>query len=103
MLLGGTLRAELANTRAAAAVQPPLLERLLLAPLPAARAIAIHSLSRQHPPLAAGCKTMRAAAAFLLAACLLLPAALAQRRKALTDDNFEHVTQAATGQTTGVW
>jgi hypothetical protein len=48
---------------------------------------------------------MRPAAAALLATCLLLlaPAALAQRRRKLDDGNFEHFTQAATGQTTGVW
>ncbi|PSC76005.1 thioredoxin domain-containing [Micractinium conductrix] len=43
--------------------------------------------------------------ALALAACCLavLPSAAAQRRRSLNDDTFEHVTQAATGQTTGVW
>ncbi|KAL4445892.1 hypothetical protein ABPG77_009091 [Micractinium sp. CCAP 211/92] len=39
----------------------------------------------------------------LAAAAAVLPGAAAQRRRVLTDDNFEHTTQAATGQTTGVW
>lgn len=39
----------------------------------------------------------------LAAAAPLLPGVAAQRRRVLTDDNFEHTTQAATGQTTGVW
>ncbi|KAL4425706.1 hypothetical protein ABPG75_009722 [Micractinium tetrahymenae] len=48
---------------------------------------------------------MRAACLLLLlaAAAAALPGAAAQRRRVLTDDNFEHTTQAATGQTTGVW
>ncbi|PRW58989.1 Thioredoxin domain-containing [Chlorella sorokiniana] len=46
---------------------------------------------------------MRRASAVLLAACLLLSGATAQRRRTLNDENFEHITQAATGQTTGVW
>jgi hypothetical protein len=45
---------------------------------------------------------MRASAVLL--ACLLLPAVvLSQRRRTLDDLSFEHITQAATGQTTGVW
>lgn len=49
--------------------------------------------------------TMRAAYLLLAlaAAAPLLPGVAAQRRRVLTDDNFEHTTQAATGQTTGVW
>lgn len=39
----------------------------------------------------------------LVAAAATAPYAVAQRRRVLTDDNFEHTTQAATGQTTGTW
>ena len=47
---------------------------------------------------------MRRPVVALAALLLLLPLlALAQRRRVLTDSNFEHVTQAATGQTTGIW
>jgi len=38
----------------------------------------------------------------IIAAALLLSTA-ASAVKTLTADNFEHDTQAATGQTTGVW
>lgn len=48
-------------------------------------------------------RIMRASWALVLAACLLLPGTWAQRRQQLTDDTFEHITQASTGQTTGVW
>lgn len=41
--------------------------------------------------------------ALLLTLLLLAGGAAAQRRRSLNDDNFEHITQAATGQTTGVW
>lgn len=51
----------------------------------------------------AGMRIMRASWALVLAACLLLPGTWAQRRQQLTDDTFEHITQASTGQTTGVW
>jgi len=60
---------------------------------------------RRHHPT-----NMRAitAAALALAACclaLLAPTSVnaQMRRRSLNDDNFEHVTQASTGQTTGVW
>ncbi|KAI7844297.1 hypothetical protein COHA_002095 [Chlorella ohadii] len=47
---------------------------------------------------------MRHTGAVLLAACLLLAVGVqAQRRRTLNDENFEHITQAATGQTTGIW
>ena len=43
------------------------------------------------------------ALAALLVVTTAVPGARAQRRQHLTDANFEDVTQAATGQTTGVW
>jgi hypothetical protein len=48
-------------------------------------------------------RALAALAALALAAAAAAPAAAQPRRAALDDATFERVTQAATGQTTGVW
>jgi hypothetical protein len=47
--------------------------------------------------------TQAAAAAPLLVLLLLVPASTASEVVTLTDESFEHLTQAATGATTGDW